>query len=166
MPEWYHSHTMSKHAACEAKVNKRKIYRRTLISKGPSTRRLKCPKASWIWGYNFFAEYWNPKFHHHNQFNSTDMTTNIFLTFIWIPSMLWGKRWRSWLRHYKSEGRGFNSRWCHWNFGRLCGLVVRVSGYRYRGLGFDSRHYQIFWVVVGLERGPLSLVRSIVELLE
>ena len=27
---------------------------------------------------------------------------------------------------------------------RLCGLVVRVSGYRYRGVGFDSRRYQIF----------------------
>ena len=27
---------------------------------------------------------------------------------------------------------------------RLCGLVVRVSGYRYRGLGFDSRRYKIF----------------------
>ena len=27
---------------------------------------------------------------------------------------------------------------------RLCGLVVRVSGYSYRGLGFDSRCYQIF----------------------
>ena len=27
---------------------------------------------------------------------------------------------------------------------RLCGLVVRVSGYRYRGLGFDSPRYQIF----------------------
>ena len=27
---------------------------------------------------------------------------------------------------------------------RLCGLVVRVSGYRYGGLGFDSRRYQIF----------------------
>ena len=27
---------------------------------------------------------------------------------------------------------------------RLCGLVDRVSGYRYRGLGFDSRRYQIF----------------------
>ena len=27
---------------------------------------------------------------------------------------------------------------------RLCGLVVRVSGYRNRGLGFDSRRYQIF----------------------
>ena len=52
---------------------------------------------------------------------------------------------------------------------RLCGLVVRVSGYRYRGPGFDPRRYQIFWVVVGLERGPISLVslvRSIEELLE
>ena len=49
---------------------------------------------------------------------------------------------------------------------RLCGLVIRVSGYRCRGLGFDSRRYQIFWVVVGLERGPLNLVRSIEELLE
>ena len=52
---------------------------------------------------------------------------------------------------------------------RLCGLVVRVSGYRYRGLGFDSRRYHIFWVAVGLERGALSLVslvRSIEELLE
>ena len=27
---------------------------------------------------------------------------------------------------------------------RLCGLVVRVSGYKYRGVGFDSRRYQIF----------------------
>ena len=26
----------------------------------------------------------------------------------------------------------------------LCGQVVRFSGYRYRGLGFDSRRYQIF----------------------
>ena len=49
---------------------------------------------------------------------------------------------------------------------RLCGLVVRVSDYRYRGPGFDSRRYQIFWVLVGLERGPLSLVRSTEELLE
>jgi len=36
----------------------------------------------------------------------------------------------------------------------------------YGGPGFDPRRYQIFWVVVGLERGPLSLVRSIEELLE
>jgi hypothetical protein len=44
----------------------------------------------------------------------------------------------------------------------LCGLVVRVPGYRSRGHGFDSRRYQIFWEVVGLEWGPLSLVRMYV----
>jgi hypothetical protein len=49
---------------------------------------------------------------------------------------------------------------------RLCGLVVRVSGYRSTGPGFDSRPYQIFWEVGGLERGPLSLVRTTEELLE
>jgi hypothetical protein len=32
--------------------------------------------------------------------------------------------------------------------------------------GFDSRHYQIFWEMVGLERGPLNFVRIIEELLE
>jgi hypothetical protein len=58
------------------------------------------------------------------------------------------------------------------SFGKRCNFlkfnwqyIVRVSGYRSRGLGFDSRRYQIFWEVVGLERGPLSLVRKIEELL-
>jgi hypothetical protein len=51
-------------------------------------------------------------------------------------------------------------------FYRLCGIVVRVSGYRSRGLGFDSRRFQIFSVAAGLERGPLSLVRTTEELLE
>jgi hypothetical protein len=32
--------------------------------------------------------------------------------------------------------------------------------------GFDSRRYQIFCVVVALERGPLSLVGTIEELLD
>jgi hypothetical protein len=32
--------------------------------------------------------------------------------------------------------------------------------------GLDSRRYQIFWEVVGLEQGPLSLVITIEELLE
>jgi hypothetical protein len=49
---------------------------------------------------------------------------------------------------------------------RLCGLVVTVPAYRFRGPGFDSRRYQIFGEVVGLERGPPSLLRIIEELLE
>jgi hypothetical protein len=49
---------------------------------------------------------------------------------------------------------------------RLCGLVVRVPGYRSRGPEFDSRLYQIIWEAVGLERGPLSLVSITEELLE
>jgi hypothetical protein len=48
----------------------------------------------------------------------------------------------------------------------LCALVVRVPGYRSRGPGFDSRCWQIFLVVVGLERGSLSLLRINEELLE
>jgi hypothetical protein len=31
----------------------------------------------------------------------------------------------------------------------LCGVVVRIPG-------FHSRRYQIFWVAVGLELGPLN----------
>jgi hypothetical protein len=49
---------------------------------------------------------------------------------------------------------------------RLCGLVVKVPVYRSRGPAFDSRRCQIFWEVLGLERGPLSLVRIIDELFE
>jgi hypothetical protein len=44
--------------------------------------------------------------------------------------------------------------------------VVRDSGYRSRGPGFDSRRFQIFWETAGLERGPLSLLRTTEELLE
>jgi hypothetical protein len=44
--------------------------------------------------------------------------------------------------------------------------VVRVPDYRSRGPGFDSGRYQIFWEVVVLERGTLSLVRITEKLLE
>jgi hypothetical protein len=47
---------------------------------------------------------------------------------------------------------------------RLCGLAVRVIDYRYRGPGFDSRALQK--KVVGLERGPFSLVSTTEELLD
>jgi hypothetical protein len=49
---------------------------------------------------------------------------------------------------------------------RLPGLVVRVPGHRYRSPGSHSRRYQIFWEVVGLEQGPLSLVKIIEEIFQ
>jgi hypothetical protein len=49
---------------------------------------------------------------------------------------------------------------------RPCYLVVRVSGYRSRGRGFNSRRYQVFWLVVFLERNALSLMRKTEVLLE
>jgi hypothetical protein len=42
-------------------------------------------------------------------------------------------------------------------------MEIKPSIRRYM---FDSRRYQIFWEVVGLERGPLRLVTTIEELLE
>jgi hypothetical protein len=49
---------------------------------------------------------------------------------------------------------------------RLCGLVVKVSGYRYRGPGSIPDATSFFWDVVGLERGALSLVMIIEELFQ
>jgi hypothetical protein len=46
-----------------------------------------------------------------------------------------------------------------WSSGQSSWLQIQRSG-------FDSQHYQIFWEVVDLERGPFSLVRTIEELLE
>jgi hypothetical protein len=45
----------------------------------------------------------------------------------------------------------------------LCGLVVRIPGYRSRGPRFDSKSCQNFWVV-GVEQGSLSLVSTVEEL--
>jgi hypothetical protein len=46
-----------------------------------------------------------------------------------------------------------------WSRGQSSWLQIQRSG-------FDSWRYQIFWEVVGLERGPLSLVSTIEGLLE
>jgi hypothetical protein len=46
-----------------------------------------------------------------------------------------------------------------WSSGQSSWLQIQ-------GPGFDSRRYQIFWEVVGLERDSLSLLNSIEELLE
>jgi hypothetical protein len=45
-----------------------------------------------------------------------------------------------------------------WSSGQSSWLQIQWSG-------FDSRRYQILWEVVGLERGPLSLVSTVEELL-
>jgi hypothetical protein len=45
-----------------------------------------------------------------------------------------------------------------WSSGQSSWLQIQRSG-------FDSRHYQIFWEVVGLERGPFSLVITVEKLL-
>jgi hypothetical protein len=46
-----------------------------------------------------------------------------------------------------------------WSSGQSSRLQIQRSG-------FDSRPYHIFWEVVGLERGPLSLVSTTEQLLE
>jgi hypothetical protein len=46
-----------------------------------------------------------------------------------------------------------------WSSGQISWLQIQRSG-------FDSCRYQIFREVVGLERGPLSIVSTIEELLE
>jgi hypothetical protein len=46
-----------------------------------------------------------------------------------------------------------------WSSGHSSWLHIQRSG-------FDSRRYQIFWEVVGLERGPLSLMSTTEDLLE
>jgi hypothetical protein len=70
-------------------------------------------------------------------------------------------------RHIIAKRTSLSPSVCHLVLFRAnIGLVVRVPGYRSWGPGLDSRRYQIFWEVVGLERGPLSLVRILEELLE
>jgi hypothetical protein len=59
-----------------------------------------------------------------------------------------------------------HGRKCISRFSCLCPVKVRIPGYRSRGLGFDSRRYHIFWEVVCLERGPLSLLRITEELFQ
>jgi hypothetical protein len=55
---------------------------------------------------------------------------------------------------------------CFMTSDRLCGLVVRVPGYRSRDYGFDSRRYRISWKIGGLQRCLLSLVSITEELFE
>jgi hypothetical protein len=54
---------------------------------------------------------------------------------------------------FRFEAEYTNSRPPLWSSGQSSWLQIQMSG-------SDSRRYQIFWVVVGLERGPLGLSRG------
>jgi hypothetical protein len=68
-----------------------------------------------------------------------------------VLRFLWGTNWI--YICYVEESRPLL-----WSSGQSSCLQLQRSG-------FDSRRYQIFWEVVGLERGPFSLVSTIEELL-
>jgi hypothetical protein len=68
------------------------------------------------------------------------------------------------VEQFQSEGDLYFALCCGY-LDRFCGLVVSFWLQIQRS-GFDSRHYQIFWELLGQERGPLSLVSTIEELLE
>jgi hypothetical protein len=63
-----------------------------------------------------------------------------------------------WIHHTKKSETIPTTRPPLWSSGQSFWLQIKSSR-------FDSRRYQIFWEVVGLERGPLSLVSTIEELL-
>jgi hypothetical protein len=70
--------------------------------------------------------------------------------------IVWGRRDQT----EESSDNKRNSLWPPlWSIGQSSWQRIHRSG-------FDSRRYQIFWEVVGLERGPLSLVSTFEELLE
>jgi hypothetical protein len=67
---------------------------------------------------------------------------------IWLTEKFWVFL-KDWLIYWSPLGSSGQSSW----------LQIQRSE-------FDSLHYQIFWEVVGLEQGPLSLVSTIEEPLE
>jgi hypothetical protein len=87
-----------------------------------------------------------------------------------ISWALFSNTWKFMITYFKT----IQNRWQMYMFlfsvlesrDRFCGLVVRVSGYISSGPEFDFRRFHIFWEATGLERGPLSLVRTTEELLE
>jgi hypothetical protein len=87
-----------------------------------------------------------------------------FATVSNVAQCLLGPFW-----YFQTAITALSPRFSSWSFSKyrhLWSSGQRVPGYRSRGLGLDSRRYQIFWEVVGLERLPLSLVSITEKLLE
>jgi hypothetical protein len=89
---------------------------------------------------------------------------------IWTGPPLWFSGQSSWLQNGDVLWFLWGTNWIYicyveesrpslWSSGQSSWLLIQSSG-------IDSWRYQIFWEVVGLERGPLSLVSTIEELLE
>jgi hypothetical protein len=102
------------------------------------------------------------------------VTTNHFHAFPWIRASLYKEPWGLFKDSFVRQMSFKAVRDSEWvevsprlvrDSDCLCGLVVRVPAYRSIDPGFDSRRYHIFWEIVGLERGPPSLVSTIEELL-
>jgi hypothetical protein len=70
-----------------------------------------------------------------------------------VLCFLWGTNWIIYICYVEE------SRPPLWSSGQSSWLQIQKSG-------FYSRRYQIFWEVVGQERGPLSLVSTTEELLD
>jgi hypothetical protein len=86
-------------------------------------------------------------------------------SFNWTSIMCWTVK----NKHLFSQLSVFQIMYKICTFPCICWLLLWSSGQsswlQVQRSGFDSRLYQIFWVVVGLERGPLSLVSTIDPLL-
>jgi hypothetical protein len=82
---------------------------------------------------------------------------------------LWSSGQSSWLQNGNVLCFVWGTNWIHICYVEECRPPLLSSGQsswlQIQKSGFDSRSYQIFWEAVGLERGPLSLVSTIEELL-
>jgi hypothetical protein len=87
----------------------------------------------------------------------------------WTRPPLWSSGQSSWLHNGDVLCFQWGTNWiyvCYVEESRpLLWASSQSSWLHIQRSGFDSRRYQIFWEVVGLERGPLSLVSTIEELL-
>jgi hypothetical protein len=82
---------------------------------------------------------------------------------------LWSSGRSSWLRNENVLWFLWGTNWIHICYVEESRPPLLSSGKsswpQIQGSEFDSRRYQIFWKVVGLERDPLSLVSTIEGLL-
>jgi hypothetical protein len=96
-------------------------------------------------------------------------TECIRICYVGESRSLWSSGESSWLRNGDVLCFLWGTNWIYicyveesrpplWPSGQSSWLQIQSSG-------FDFRRYEIFWELVGLERGPLSLVSTIEELL-